>query len=161
MDSDGVMCEAGDPLQHSSTSDNVFMEPDNQAATSLTFQHQYPSNRNGIQTGLSNLSSTANTSPQVSKLRPHSHRPNPLISHINGSRARSQSAIFVGKEDHPFSLVANGSPLSRRATLALIGRSHPGGSGHSFGSMSPLTSGHKSRTASGKQILQLSQYFVN
>ena len=155
VESEGVMGEGSDPLQHSSASDNVFMEFDHHAASgSLTFQHQYPSNRNGIQTdNYSNMA--ANMSPQVSKLRPHSHRPNPLISHTNGSRARSQSAVFAGREDNPFSLAANGSPLSRRATLALIGRSHPGGSGHSFfgpGSVSPLTSGHKSRTASGKII---------
>ena len=152
VESEGVMCEGGDPLQQSSASDNVFMESDSHVGSgSLTFQHQYPSNRNGIQTD----SIAANMSPQVSKLRPHSHRPNPLISHTNGSRARSQSAVFTGREDSPFSLAANGSPLSRRATLALIGRSHPGGSGHGFfglGSVSPLTSGHKNRTASGKVL---------
>ena len=155
VESEGVMGEGGDPLQRSSASDNVFMESDHHIASgSLTFQHQYPSNQNGIQT--ENVA--ANMSPQVSRLRPHSHRPNPLISHTNGSRARSQSAVFAGREDSPFSLAANGSPLSRRATLALIGRSHPGGSGHSFfgpGSVSPLTSGHKSRTASGKIIIKV------
>lgn len=169
VDSEGVMCEGGDPLQHSSTSDNVFMELDNHtAASSLTFHHQYLSNQSGIQTMDDHSSiSTANMSPQVSKLRPHSQRPNPLISHTNGSRARSQSAIFTGREDSHLSLAANGSPLSRRATLALIGRSHPGGSGHGFfgpGSVSPLTSGHKSRTASGKEsfyctvTMQISPY---
>ena len=161
--SDGVMCEGGDPLQRSSASDNVFMESEHHtsnASGSLTFQHQYPSNRNGTQTDNCSSVGASNMSPQVLKLRPHSHRLNPLISHTNGSRARSQSAVFAGREDVPFSLAANGSPLSRRATLALIGRSHHpglGGSGHGFfgpGSVSPLTSGHKSRTASGKIKMQ-------
>lgn len=165
VDSEGVMCEGGDPLQRSSTSDNVFMEPDSHIASgSLTFHPQYPSNRNGIQTDNHLNISTANMSPQVSKLRPHSQRPNPLISHTNGSRGRSQSAVFAGRENSPFSLAANGSPLSRRATLALIGRSHPGGSGHGFfgpGSVSPLTSGHKSRTASGKESFCVFYCYIN
>ena len=153
VDSEGVMGEAGDPLQRSSASDNVFVESNRRG--SLTFQHQYPSNRSGLRTD-SSTNIEVNMSPQVSRLRPHSHRPNPLISHTNGSRARSQSAVFTGREDSPFSLTANRSPLSRRATLALIGRSHHGrGSGLGFagmGSLSPLTSGHKSRTASGKEF---------
>ena len=156
VDSEGVMGEAGDPLQRSSASDNVFVESDrHRASSSLTFQHQYPSNQSGLRTD-SSISIEANMSPQVSRLRPHSHRPNPLISHTNGSRARSQSAVFAGREESPFSLITNRSPLSRRATLALIGRSHHGGgSGLGFagmGSLSPLTSGHKSRTASGKEL---------
>lgn len=158
VDGDSVTGEGGDPLQRSSTSDNVFTDSESLAANSLTFQHQYPSNRHGMQAELGDYHTSIainNMSPQVSKLRPHSNRPNPLISHTNISRGRSQSAVFTGRGDHPFPLAVNGSPLSRRrATLALIGRSHQGGSGHQsffgLGSMSPLTSGHKSRTPSGK-----------
>ena len=135
---------SGDRLQQSTSSDNVFMEAE---GTSLTFHPLYPSNRRGsIHSETFHSSSAVNVSPQVSKLRPH--RPNPLISHTNGSRARSQSAVFAGRED-PYSLLSNGSPLSRRATLALVSRSHLPVGSHAGPSLSPLTSGHKSRTPSG------------
>lgn len=131
--------EHGDQLMQSSSSDNVFMDTEN---ISSTFQPLYPGNRrSSTQSDQSNFHALiANTSPQVSRLRPH--RPNPLISHTNGSRARSQSAVFAGREE-PFSLTSNSSPLNRRATLAMVGRYHAG-------NLSPLTSGHKSRTPSGE-----------
>ena len=145
---DFVSC---DPLRQSTSSDNVFMEVE---GTSLTFQQPYPSNRRtSIHSEIFHSSSTANVSPQVSKLRPH--RPNPLISHTNGTRVRSQSAVFAGRED-PYSLSSNGSPLGRRATLALVSRNHLPTGSHGYGSgpsLSPLTSGHKSRTASGKTTI--------
>lgn len=140
VDGECVMGEAGDPLQQTNSSDNVFTELENSS-----FQTLFPSNRrNSIH---SEHHSTCNMSPQITKLC--LHRPNPLISHTNGSRARSQSAFSVGREEL-YSIFPNCSPLSRRATLALIGRHYHSGRGHATGSLSPLATGHKTRTASGK-----------
>ena len=143
VDGDG---EAGDSLQQSNSSDNVFAELEN---SSLTFQPPYPSNRrNSIHSEHHTSTASLNTSPQVTKLC--LRRPNPLISHTNGSRARSHSAFSTGREDF-YSLLPNCSPLSRRATLALIGRQYHPGHGHAKGSLSPLATGHMTRTASGEQ----------